>query len=155
MCNFVNNFCSQNYDLCDCLNHDFDKINKISRIFFNTENAQSCTEKIILNHSIQINHSSDRIMTFPQPSPKLRLRSVSKGREQTSPQPPPKEGEQAPLNPPSGGKYSPFEGGKGDVHRWRGFANRAVQTAAPIANRREQRKCSPPLEGLGEVLIVN
>ena len=45
-----------------CLNHDFNKINKIFKInIFSTETlrTQSCTEKIILNHSIQINHSSD------------------------------------------------------------------------------------------------
>ena len=57
----------------NCLNHDFNKIFKMNKInIFSTETlrTQSCTEKIILNHSIHINHSSDRIMTSPQPPPK-------------------------------------------------------------------------------------
>ena len=51
--------------LCFCLNHDFNKIFKMNKInIFSTETlrTQSCTEKIILNHSIHINHSSDKIV---------------------------------------------------------------------------------------------
>jgi len=58
--NFVNNFCGQNYDLCDCQNHDFNKMNKINTFSTETQRTQSCTEN---NHGNPVNLTKITVQT--------------------------------------------------------------------------------------------
>ena len=63
VCNFVDNFCGQNYDLCFCPNHDFNKIfkmNKINTFSTETQRTQSFTEN---NHGNPVNLTKITVQT--------------------------------------------------------------------------------------------